>query len=976
MKKNGKIMTALLLVLAMLMSVATIGVSAADKRDANGYYAPDASTTKTRRVYFAMPGCWESNYWKTEGKEAAGAYWWSGEDTIPWLGYKMAKVTSEASVTNVYTTLLPCGGDNANQIIFNNFVDGLMPSMEGYTKERFDAAMNTVDATNSYHNIGDSKYYSKELWMYVYDKLAEFMEYPAIQWDAPDNPKFSRSELAQTKPLVAKVLTEYEGYTNEEFMEEFDIPEFGKYAKNFFFDFENQSGMALGFGDMMYVCNLDPYTLTVSYTIVPEGKTNFSGEYFFYYGNGEYGTWPTKELLKEKTGIEFVDGKVVAPETVTIDAYGNAVKTIPDANGNKITYMIAGTVNGAYATNKQLPEIPSDQAMPGIPQTSDDPTIISSEQAEDIYDAPDFTPSGNGNKLYFYVNPNLWKNYKTIYCYLYDHKDGEIITWGSKKGAMEDLGNNVWVFDLDAKGIILQNGHQYGCIFTADWGAQTCDLIVGTPCIGDVAYVTGNMVENNVDSNKKSYYARWKNANSMGYAPPLCINAIGNVIGEALWAGETPYTILVNFLKDRGRNGLDNAIKFNGKTQQQTIDEVANRLGLSTEDIAKAIAESGRGDIDWSENISTGRYDLITKNGFKLIELDDGTYMLADYSGSAEHVKIPSSVKVQANSVDTVGSSWEEPTEAPTTIPTTEPVTEYIEPTEGYGWYTEPATEWWYPEATIQPVTQPTTSYTPPTPVIHYIDVPVTAIGDWVFANNKYIQSVEIPDTIKTLGEGAFYNCVNLKSVDIPDSVTSIGTSVFEKCLNLEEAGLSNNLTYIGDEAFYDCRRLKTLDIPNSVTEIGEEAFTNCRSLTNLTIPKGVKKLGSEDSVGFGVFENCKNLQEITIPETVDYIQPNAFDGCKSVTLLGKNNSYAQQYAADNNLLFKAIQPDDSLVGDVSGDSRVDVTDATLVQMFAAEFTELNATQQKAADTNHDGKVDVTDATMIQMYAAEVIDHF
>lgn len=352
-----------------MIAGSAISASAAGKQAADGTYAPDADT-QTRRVYFAMPGCWESNYWKTEGQEAAGAYWWSGVDGIDWLGYKMTKETGEANITNVYTTLLPCGGDNANQIIFNNFVNGLMPSMEGYTKERFDAAMQTVDATNSYHNIAGSDYYDKQIWMYVYDKLAEFMDYPAIKWDAPDNPKFSKTELDQVKPLVGQVLSEYDGYTNEEFMEEFDIPEFGKYSKNFFFDFDNKSGMALGFGDMMYVCNLDPYALTVSYTIVPEGKTTFGGEYFFYYGNGEYGTWPTKELLKEKTGIEFVDGKVVAPESVKVDAYGNAVKTLQDADGNNITYMIAGTINGEYQTNKTIPAIPEDKKGDDKPATT------------------------------------------------------------------------------------------------------------------------------------------------------------------------------------------------------------------------------------------------------------------------------------------------------------------------------------------------------------------------------------------------------------------------------------------------------------------------------------------------------------------------------------------------------------------------------------------------------------------------------
>ena len=62
--------------------------------------------------------------------------------------------------------------------------------------------------------------------------------------------------------------------------------------------------------------------------------------------------------------------------------------------------------------------------------------------------------------------------------------------------------------------------------------------------------------------------------------------------------------------------------------------------------------------------------------------------------------------------------------------------------------------------------------------------------------------------------------------------------------------------------------------------------------------------------------------------------------------------------------------------GDVNLDGKVDVTDATLVQMSAAELIELTADQQKAADVTGDNKIDVTDATLIQMYAAELIDKF
>ena len=51
------------------------------------------------------------------------------------------------------------------------------------------------------------------------------------------------------------------------------------------------------------------------------------------------------------------------------------------------------------------------------------------------------------------------------------------------------------------------------------------------------------------------------------------------------------------------------------------------------------------------------------------------------------------------------------------------------------------------------------------------------------------------------------------------------------------------------------------------------------------------------------------------------------------------------------------------LLGDVNNDGKIDITDATLVQMIAA-------------DVNKDGTVDISDVTLIQMYAAETISHF
>lgn len=199
--------------------------------------------------------------------------------------------------------------------------------------------------------------------------------------------------------------------------------------------------------------------------------------------------------------------------------------------------------------------------------------------------------AGEGSKIYFDANSSGWKNFKTITFYLYSKADGEIIAWGSKKGNMKDEGNGMWSFDVSSYPI----GSNYGCIFTADWGMQTCDLILGPDSVGDTAQCTGEQVENNVDSNKKSAVVKWKSGK---YGNPVCVTSIGNVIGDAYWEGETAYSLFVKFLSSTGADGIDNALKFNGKSAQQTIDDTAAKLGLSTADVEKAIKESGR-TFDW-----------------------------------------------------------------------------------------------------------------------------------------------------------------------------------------------------------------------------------------------------------------------------------------------------------------------------------------------------------------------------------------
>ncbi|MBQ2971185.1 MAG: dockerin type I repeat-containing protein [Ruminococcus sp.] len=67
---------------------------------------------------------------------------------------------------------------------------------------------------------------------------------------------------------------------------------------------------------------------------------------------------------------------------------------------------------------------------------------------------------------------------------------------------------------------------------------------------------------------------------------------------------------------------------------------------------------------------------------------------------------------------------------------------------------------------------------------------------------------------------------------------------------------------------------------------------------------------------------------------------------------------------------------DDIMLGDVDGDGKVSVVDATLVQRHVAKLTTLELTQLLAADTYKDGEITVVDATTIQRFVAKLITEF
>lgn len=202
----------------------------------------------------------------------------------------------------------------------------------------------------------------------------------------------------------------------------------------------------------------------------------------------------------------------------------------------------------------------------------------------------------------------------------------------------------------------------------------------------------------------------------------------------------------------------------------------------------------------------------------------------------------------------------------------------------------------------------------------------VRVIGDGAFYDREGMESltsVLIPRSVTNIGKDAFRNCGGLKDICIPDSVTSIGEHAFMHCSNLENISIPSSVTRIGGNAFtgtkwLDNKRAENpcvvvngiliewfcegvVNVPIGVTSIGERAF--CGSFTSVILPDSVT------SIGKGAFKYCGTLKNISIPSSVTSIGEEAFAKCSnSLTLEVEKDSYAEQYAKDNNIHYQYIE--------------------------------------------------------------------
>ena len=433
MRKIKKL-TSLILAVLLVCSVTTVSFgSVSAVVDENGCYAPGENVEETYRYYFAMPDDWYNS-----NTDTAGIYCFTGadicgfvegaEDGLSWPGYKAQR----GDIENLY--YFDCPTD-VPAIVWNNYVNGGLDE----NAPIYSAAKQANDANVEGYCNGDSDLYTTEWFEEMYESF-----------------KGDKAKL-------------------------------GDFADNFFYDVEifgeeSFKSFTFNMDNMIFV--IDPSQTSENFY----GKKTYVGEWYFYYGNGEYGIYPTREES--------------AYENVLLKLNSESEATVPSVT----------------------------EPVPANPKV----------------------PTYTNGKIYFDVKKSGWNlnTNKVFYCHIWKADGNGLWTeWQTRSEQCSfDKETGIATYDLSKTGNTIKesDGRIYCVIFSSNTGMQTYNTVMSGACIGDTMYCTGEQIENPEDSEKKANVAVWENNPDCG--PKRLISSTGNIVGTAYCDNESDESLLAEFL--------------------------------------------------------------------------------------------------------------------------------------------------------------------------------------------------------------------------------------------------------------------------------------------------------------------------------------------------------------------------------------------------------------------------------------------
>lgn len=499
--------------------------------DENGCYVPGDNVEATHRYYFAMPNSWLNEYTDT-----AGVYWWSGIDAcgavdgtggdVSWPGYKAHRADFATDYYGMY--YLDCPSD-VPCIIWNNYIDG----GEDEYAPVYSAAKQTNDARADYYST-----------------------FEAYDTDVYNPEWFEEMEAS------------YNG----------DKSALGDYADNFFYDEEYDLGFSFNFDHMIFVAPYAPNGVNAV-----NNKPTYNGEWYFYYGSGEYGMYPTKADAEKYNVLhnlnenqsEIIDDPITGEGKI----YFDVKKSGWNLNTNKTFYCHIWKADGsATSSGEKWPE---------------------------------------------------WQVKREVCNY---DADTGIATYDLTK-----TGHN---FDVS-------DGKLYCVIFSSNTGMMTYNTIMSGACIGDTMYCTDVQIESPEDSEKKCSEAVWENNPDCGPEKKITStgNIVGTAYPEGENDESLLANYLVAYYDDPDRTDLTQTLINTLMVSPDDVMSVV-RLRTADSKKLKAIEEilsectdpnkKAVGDVDGDGVLSVKDVTLIQKYLAELVMFTSDQIDIANVDGDTK----------------------------------------------------------------------------------------------------------------------------------------------------------------------------------------------------------------------------------------------------------------------------------------------------------------------------------------------------
>ena len=214
----------------------------------------------------------------------------------------------------------------------------------------------------------------------------------------------------------------------------------------------------------------------------------------------------------------------------------------------------------------------------------------------------------------------------------------------------------------------------------------------------------------------------------------------------------------------------------------------------------------------------------------------------------------------------------------------------------------------------------------------------LTFIGDQAFAGCMTLTNLDVPAGVTVIGEEAFRDCRRLSDVTFREGLEEIGSHAFAGCNSLGIAELPDSVVRVGINPWADCRQIRWIyvsphnpalaaidgvlyakadkrlicyprarrgevfEIPRGVRIIGDEAFISAGLLTAAVIPDTVERIGEK------AFHGCGELISVTVPDSVTAIGDSAFLECPLLTVGAGRGSAAERHCAEVGIPY--VYPD------------------------------------------------------------------